>query len=118
MDKKYMLLLQQAIKLIYAVRTHNISTKGELSPWDLVTELTDVTSEKISAGAAFTPENRGETENNTSPIIGYGGLGITPDYSPPLPKLRLPRLGTLDPSKRTVPQNVMTITIPLPTLET
>jgi len=99
------------------LRTHDISTKAELSPWDLVTELTDVTSERISAGVTFTPETRGETENNTPPGIG-GGLGFTPDYSPPLPKLRLPRLGTLDPSKRTIPQNVMTITIPLPTLET
>jgi hypothetical protein len=108
-----MLSLLKAIKLISATRKPDISTCEEISSEDLVEELTDIAIEKISAGAVYPPEIGTEI-----PVgIGNGGFGLSPDYSP-LPKPKLPRLGALDPAKRTSPKNAVTITIPIPTIET
>ncbi|AFZ23352.1 hypothetical protein Cylst_1034 [Cylindrospermum stagnale PCC 7417] len=94
----------------------------------LVEELTDTTAEQVCGGASDNPETT-ETNKSTTPStggnsksiplgIGYGGLGTAPFYSP-LPASKLPRLGELDPSKRTPPtKNAITITIPLPSMPT
>jgi uncharacterized protein (DUF2126 family) len=91
----------------------------------LVTELNDATAEKVCGGAITTPETTGGNNINTMPTTGnktnipsptgYENFGLTP-FLPDLPAAKLPRLGPLDPSKRTAttPKDSITITIPLP----
>lgn len=100
---------------------------------DLVQELTDSRSEQVCGGAIMTPDTTGGNDSTMTPatqgnssalplnvgykpingIADYGQLGLNPFY-PTLPPSKLPRIGSLDPSTRTSPKNVITITIPLP----
>lgn len=75
-----------------------------LSLSELVAELTDNFSEQISGGAIITPEKTAENTQKTPPSADNTGkntkiptlddVGLTPFY-PPLPTMKLARLGTL-----------------------
>ncbi|MCM0593528.1 MAG: hypothetical protein HEQ35_01775 [Gloeotrichia echinulata IR180] len=105
--------------------TNSTNIQVESATPVLVEELSDGRSEQVSGGRILTPEIPGTTVGDSNSIPSGGGYSPTPmmggsggiDLNPfylPQHASKLPRLGPIDPSTRTSPKNVMTITIPLP----
>ncbi|MBD2296066.1 hypothetical protein H6G06_21950 [Anabaena sphaerica FACHB-251] len=75
-----------------------------LSITELVEELTDTSSEQLCGGTIITPEGAARNAGKTLPSAGKTGtdanipssaeVGLTPFY-PPLPNMKLARLGSL-----------------------
>jgi hypothetical protein len=101
------------------------SQENSLIANTLVNEINDTLAEKLCGGTITTPQTTQENGLSTMPRTGNetsmpsvkasDALGLTP-FVPHLPTTKLPRLGPLDPTKRTAntPKNAVTITIPLP----
>ncbi|WP_413174999.1 hypothetical protein [Anabaena azotica] len=101
------------------------SPENSLIANTLVNEINDTLAEQLCGGTIATPQTTQENGLSTMPRTGNqtsmpslqasGALGVTP-FVPNLPTTKLPRLGPLDPTKRTTntPKNAVTITIPLP----
>jgi hypothetical protein len=93
----------------------------ELSILTLMADLSDSAAEQLCGGSTTTPE---VTAEGQSPRIDTASIPSTEDFQqlglkpffPVLNNTKLPRLGHLDPAKRTPtpPKNAITITIPLP----